>query len=201
MAQPTGTTVTRLLEQAQRGYRAALDQLFPLVYRELRAIAHGHRQRWHGDETLGTTALVNEAYLKLVGQQRLGARSRAHFLRIAARAMRHILSNYAEARGRLKRGGRMQKLPLDLLDVAPEPPDLSDGQVELLAALEVALRKLDETNTRLSRVVECRFFAGMSIADTAKVLDMSPATVKRDWLLARAWLCRELQSHHDRELT
>jgi RNA polymerase sigma factor (TIGR02999 family) len=195
MTEPIETTVTRLLEQLDGGYRSALDQLFPLVYGELRALAHSHRQRWHGDETLGTTALVHEAYLKLVGQQRLGARNRAHFLATAAQAMRHILSNYAEARRRLKRGGGVQKGSLDAMDVVPAALDLSDDQAERLEALDIALRKLEQTNARLSRVVECRFFAGMSIADTAAALDCSPATIKRDWVLARAWLYREIQAH------
>jgi RNA polymerase sigma factor (TIGR02999 family) len=195
VTEPIETTVTRLLEQLDGGHRSALDQLFPLVYCELRALAHSHRQRWFGDETLGTTALVHEAYIKLVGQQRLGARNRAHFLATAAQAMRHILSNYAEARRRLKRGGGVQKVSLDAMDVAPAAIDLSDNQAEMLEALDIALRKLEQTNARLSRVVECRFFAGMSIADTAAALDSSPATVKRDWVLARAWLYREMQAH------
>jgi RNA polymerase sigma factor (TIGR02999 family) len=197
MAEPVETTVTHLLEQLDGGQRSALDQLFPLVYGELRALAHSHRQRWYGDETLGTTALVHEAYLKLVGQQRLGARNRAHFLATAAQAMRHILSNYAEARRRLKRGGGMQKVSLDALDVVPAAMDLSDDQAEVLEALDIALRKLEQTNVRLGRVVECRFFAGMSIADTAVALNSSPATIKRDWVLARAWLYREMQAHGD----
>src|SRR5690606_31804011 len=158
---------------------------FPLVYAELRALAHRQRQRWHGDETLGTTALVHEAYLKLVGQQRLGARSRAHFLAIAAKAMRHILSNYAEARRRLKRGGDLQRVSADALDAVPAPAGITDAQAEMLAALDDALRRLDETNARLSRVVECRFLAGLSIKDTAAALDTSPATVKRRWIRAR----------------
>jgi RNA polymerase sigma factor (TIGR02999 family) len=195
MTEPTETTVTRLLEQLDGGQRSALDQLFPLVYRELSALAHAHRQRWHGDQTLGTTALVHEAYLKLAGQQRLGARNRAHFLAIAGKAMRHILSNYAEARRRLKRGGGVQKVSLHAMDAVPALLDLPDDQAEMLEALDVALEKLEQTNARLSRVVECRFFAGMSIADTAAALHSSPATIKRDWVLARAWLYREMQSH------
>jgi RNA polymerase sigma factor (TIGR02999 family) len=194
MAEPIETTVTRLLEQLDDGHRSALDQLFPLVYRELRGLAHAHRQRWYGDETLGTTALVHEAYLKLVGQQRLGARNRAHFLATAAQAMRHILSNYAEARRRLKRGGGVQTVSLDAMDVAPAAMDLSDDHAEMLEALDIALRKLEQTNARLSRVVECRFFAGMSIAETAAALHCSPATIKRDWVLARAWLYREMHA-------
>jgi RNA polymerase sigma factor (TIGR02999 family) len=187
------TTVTRLLDQLEGDHRAALDQLMPLVYDELRALAHRHRLRWHGDDTLGTTALVNEAYLKLVGQQRLDARSRAHFFAVAGKAMRHILSNYSEARRRRKRGGGLRRASPAALDAVPDERELPDEQAEELEALIAALQRLEQTDERLSRVVECRFLAGMSIADTASVLGTSPATVKRDWTLARAWLYREMQ--------
>ena len=195
MPDPVETTITRLLEQLDGEPRAALDELFPLVYGELRALAHSQRQRWHGDQTLGTTALVNEAYVKLVGQQQLSARNRAHFLAIAAMAIRQILSNYAEARRRLKRGGGVHTVSLESMNAVPEVLDLADHQAAMLDALDTALRALERTNARLSRVVECRFFAGMSIADTAAALDSSPATIKRDWVLARAWLYREMQAH------
>lgn len=197
MTQSSETTITRLLDRLQGGDRDALDALFPLVYEELRLLAHGHRRRWDGDDTLGTTVLVNEAYLKLAGQSKLSVRSRAHFLGVAAKAMRHILCNHAEARGRIKRGGGVQRVSLDALDAEPAGLDIADDQADTLAAVELALRRLDATNARLARVVECRFFAGMSIADTAEALDTSPATVKRDWLLARAWLYRELQALHE----
>lgn len=197
MTQTTRTTVTRLLHQVEGGDNAAVDQLFPLVYDELRELAHRHRWRWHGDETLGTTALVNEAYLKLAGQQPRGTDSRAHFLAVASKAMRHILSDYSRDRQRQKRGGGLQKLSLDALDVEPGAPALFDAQADMAAALEAALARLEQTDRRLTRVVECRFFGGMSIADTATVLDVSPATVKRDWVLARAWLYRELQPHRE----
>lgn len=187
------TTVTRLLAQLEGDHRAALDQLMPLVYEELRALAHRHRLRWHGDDTLGTTALVNEAYLKLVGQQRLDTLSRAHFFAVAGKAMRHILTNYSEARRRRKRGGGLRMASPDALGAVPDERVLPDEEAEVLAALDAALQRLEQADERLSRVVECRFLAGMSIADTARVLGTSPATVKRDWVLARAWLYRELQ--------
>jgi RNA polymerase sigma factor (TIGR02999 family) len=190
------TTVTRLLDRMQVGDRSALDRLYPLVYQELRAVARAQRRRWRGDETLGTTALIHEVYLKLVGQEHVEARSRAHFLAIAGRAMRHVLSNYARARRTRKRGGDQQHIALEALDVLPGAGALSDDQVDAVAALETALSRLELENERLSRVVECRFFGGMSIADTAVVLGTSPATVKRDWLLARAWLQRALQDAH-----
>lgn len=192
MTPESETTVTRLLGELQRGQREALDQLYPLVYEELKALAHYHRRRWHGDDTLGTTALLHEAYLKLAGQRQLTANSRAHFFAVAAKAMRHILSNYAEARRRKKRGGDRAQVSLEVLEAMPVRLDLSDDHAEMLSALDEALARLEGTNERLSRVVECRFFGGMSIADTAAVLEISPATVKRDWLLARAWLYREL---------
>ena len=189
--------MTRLLDQLQSGHREVLNQLYPLVYQELKALAHHHRRRWRGDDTLGTTALLHEAYLKLLGQQRLTARSRAHFFAVAAKAMRHILSNYAEARRRKKRGGDQERVSLDTLVAMPVRLDLTDEHAESLAALDAALRRLDQTNDRLSQVVECRFFGGMSIADTATALGVSPATVKRDWALARAWLYREMQRLED----
>jgi RNA polymerase sigma factor (TIGR02999 family) len=187
--------VTRLLKRLRSGQRAALDELVPLVHDELRIIAHRHRRRWRGDDTLGTTALVNEAYLKLLRQQRIVARDRAHFLAVAGTAMRHILGNYAQARRRLKRGGAQSLVALDSLRREPVDSQAGYGDAEAIAALNDALQRLEQVNVRLARVVDCRFFSGLSIADTAAALDTSPATVKRDWLLARAWLCRELGPH------
>lgn len=186
-------TVTQLLEQVEGGDRAALNDIFPLVYDELRAIAHNHRRRWHGDETLGTTALVHEAYVKLVRAARPGARSRAHFLAVAGKAMRHILSNHARARRRQRRGGDQKQVPIDAVADLSSPLDLSDELADELAELDTALTGLEQFDTRLSRIVECRFFADMSIADTATAMDLSAATVKRDWALARAWLYREMR--------
>lgn len=189
-------TVTRLLGEMRGGNDDALDQLFPIVYDQLRALAHRNRRHWHGDETMGTTALVHEAYLKLVDQERVDATSRAHFFALAARAMRHILCNYARARRRKKRGGDLQPLSLDeLQEVAGLPAGFSDAQADTIAALDDALAELERDEERLCRVVECRFFAGMSIPDTAAALGTSPATVKRDWALARARLFRALHPH------
>jgi RNA polymerase sigma factor (TIGR02999 family) len=136
---------------------------------------------------------VHEAYLKLVDQERVPARSRAHFVGIAAKAMRHILCNYARDRQRRKRGGGAVVVPLDerLLPLAAHAMD--DEHADVLVALEAALCTLGSRDARQERVVECRFFGGLSIEDTAAALDLSPATVKRDWALARAWLFRELQ--------
>jgi RNA polymerase sigma factor (TIGR02999 family) len=191
----TRGTVTRLLVDLERGDAAALDELFPPVYEELRMLAHRHRRRWHGDDTLGTTALVHEAYVKLVDQKRIHANGRAHFLALAARAMRHILSNYARARRRQKRGGGRPLLSLDALQIAADPLTSLDDHVATITVLSAALEELDRFDERLARVVECRFFAGLSIPDTAIALGTSPATVKRDWALARAWLFRQMNQH------
>ena len=185
-------TVTRLLSQLDNGDAAALDEIFPLVYDELREIAHRHRRRWNGDTTLGTTALVNEAYLRLVNAD-VGARTRVHFLRVASRAMRQILSNYGRDRRASKRGGEAQAVPIDSLDLIPVDHIAADQIADLTEALD----RLDKMDARLAGVIECRFFGGLTVEETAEALDVSPATVKRDWLLARAWLYREMnnQSH------
>jgi RNA polymerase sigma factor (TIGR02999 family) len=191
------TPVDQLLDQLNGGNRTALDELFPLVYNELRVIARAHRRRWRGDETLGTTALVNEAYLKLMGQADMRLESRIHFFAVAGKAMRHILSNYARARRRQKRGGDAKVVSLDDAEAIAAASVLPDEHIDQVAALDAALTRLDESSRRLSQVVECRFYAGMSIADTATALGTSPATVKRDWTLARALLYREMRAHQD----
>lgn len=187
-------TVTRLLADFENGDRAALNALFPIVYDELRLLAHRQRRRWNGDTTLGTTALVHEAYLKLVDVDRIGASSSVHFLRVAAMAMRQILCNHARDQKALKRGGNSPKVGLDGIADKLEASAFADGQVEMLTDLDDALRRLEEADPRLGEVVECRFFGGLTIEETAKALGTSPATVKRDWALAKAWLYRELAS-------
>jgi RNA polymerase sigma factor (TIGR02999 family) len=169
--------------------------LFPVVYEELRAAARRHRRGWRGDETLGTTALVHETYLKLVGGDRVDAAGRAHFLAVASRAMRQILSNYARAKRRQKRGGGFRHISLDELEAFAGSPFGSDEHADAVAAMEAALVDLEQYEARLARVVEYRFLGGMSIPDTAVALGTSPATVKRDWALARAWLYRRLKQH------
>lgn len=190
----TGTgTVTRLLSDFENGDRAALEKLFPIVYDELRSVAHRQRRSWNGDATLGTTALVHEAYLKLVDVNQIGARSRVHFLRVAAMAMRQILCNYARDQRAAKRGGAAPKISLDLLGDVGGFIVFSDEQSDTLTELDDALQRLAEVDPRLAAVVECRFFGGLTIEDTAQALDISIATVKRDWALARSWLYREMQ--------
>lgn len=186
-------TVTRLLGQLRDGDSSALNALLQLLYDELRMIAHRQRQRWRGHYTLHTTALVHEAYLKLVDQEYVNAESRAHFFALASRAMRHLLCNYARDQKRQKRGGGVQKLPLDeALAVPAFGRDLPEEDAAKLEALDDALRRLERFDAQLCQIVECRFFGGMTIADTAAALAISPATVKRHWNLAQAWLHREL---------
>ena len=181
--------VVSLLAAAESGDRDALHRLFPLVYDELTHIAHLQRRQWHGDLTLNTTALVHEAFLKLSDQQRLPAESRAHFFSVASKAMRHILCNYARDRQRQKRGGEYTRVTLYEFAVTI---DLSDEQSDLLEVLDRALLDLAQQAERPARVVECRFFGGMSVEDTAVALGISERTVKRDWMFARAWLKREM---------
>lgn len=165
------------------------DALFGLTYPQLRRLAHRARARWSGDATLGTTVLVHEAYLRLA-RDRGREWNREHFLAVVAHAMRQVLINYAERRRTAKRGGALQRTTLDGL------PQESDASEELIA-LERALRQLEHNNPRLGRVVECRFFGGFSIEETAEATGTSPATVKRDWCLAQAFLHRELTGAAD----
>jgi RNA polymerase sigma factor (TIGR02999 family) len=186
------TTIAALLQAITQGDRSALDALFPLLYDELALLAHRQRQAWHGDLTLNTTALVHEVYLKVADQQRLPAETRAHFLGVAAKAMRHIMCNYARDRHRQKRGGGAQHVTLEP-DGHAAQPQISEEQSDTLAALDESLRELERIAERQAHVVECRFFGGMSVGETATALGVSPRTVKRDWLFARAWLRREMQ--------
>ncbi len=194
MAHASQHEVTRLLEALDRGETAALDALFPLVYEELRAVAHGQRQRWHGDSTLDTTALVHEAYLKLVDQSRASWESRAHFLATAAKAMRHILINYARDRRTKKRGGDQPKLSLEELgEQLQGVAEFSADNADLLIALDAGLKKLEQVNERQSRIVECRFFGGLTIEETAAALGISTASVSRGWALAQVRLFTDVQ--------
>lgn len=182
--------VRELLEGLQQGDSSALDLLIGILYEELRVIAHNQRRRWRGDDTLGTTALLHEAYGKLRRQKRISIESRSHFLALASRAMRHILSTYAEQRRARKRGGGVACVSLSGVDM---PATTSTDCSEMLAAMDTALRRLEKHHERPCRVVECRFYAGMSVEETAAALGMSSRTVKRDWAFAQAWLKRELE--------
>lgn len=189
---PAQASITGLLQAAQRGDREALDALFPLVYDELRSLARSQRRRWRGNLTLNATALVHEAYIKLVDPRGTVPGSRDHFFAVAAKAMRHILCNYARDRGRLKRGGGVEHVPIDE-KLNALPIDVSEEEAFELSALDQALRRLEQVSERQSRIVECRFFGGLSIEETGSALGLSPATVKRDWTMARAWLYREIR--------
>ncbi len=199
MAPLPQTTVTRLLHELQDGNQAVLDELFSLVYEELRVRAHRQRADWHGDYTLNTTALVNEAYLKLVNKTQVPWESRAHFLSVAAKAMRHILVDYARRRRAEKRGSDVQKLSLEEMKVSLEDVVvLTEERAEAVVMLEEALERLARVNEREARVVECRFFGGMTYEETAEALGVSVRTVKRDWKMAQAWLHREMQKEMGR---
>jgi RNA polymerase sigma factor (TIGR02999 family) len=172
---------------------ADLDALTAMLYEDLRMVAHRQRRRWFGNDTLRTTALVHEAYLKLHRQRRIEVESRGHFLALASMAMRHILSHYAEQRRTQKRGGEFQHV--SIADTALLPAaDSSTGDVEeILAAMNGALERLERTHARACRVVECRFYGGLTIEETAVAIGISPRTVKRDWTFAQTWLKRELK--------
>lgn len=184
----TAGEVTRLLEEVGRGDKAALDRLLPLLYETLRSIARRQLRGERQGHTLDTTALVHEAYVKLVGIHRMRFTDRSHFFAVAAQAMRRVLVDYAVSRKAQKRGGGREPTDLEGVEI------LSDDRLEELVALDQVLRQLEAVNANLSRVVECRVFAGMSIGETAEALDISAATVKRHWQAARAWLGRELGS-------
>jgi RNA polymerase sigma factor (TIGR02999 family) len=165
---------------------SALEDVFPAVYEELRRVAHRHLRGERTGHTLGTTGLVHEAYLELIKLERIRWHGRAYVLAAASRAMRRVLIDYAVARRAQKRGGGVTVEPLD------DALAMAASRGDELLALDEALERLARVNDRYGRVVECRFFGGMSVEDTAEALGTSPATVKRDWTLARAWLNREL---------
>jgi RNA polymerase sigma factor (TIGR02999 family) len=188
-------TVTRLLGELRAGKPDAFDDLLPLVYDELRQLARRQRHRWYGDETLTSTALVHEAYLRLVDQSAVEWESRAHFLAVASKAMRQILLDYAKRKRAAKRDGGRERIPLDEVEaVLGAGEDAMDMQSEALIALEESLGRLEAREPRQSRIVECRFFGGMTIEETAEALGISVATVKRGWAMAQAWLYRDLRS-------
>jgi RNA polymerase sigma factor (TIGR02999 family) len=186
-------TVLRLLADLRAGDRHAVDRLFPLVYHELHTLAAQQRRRWDGDDSLNTTALVHEAYLRLSGTPVQAWEDGPHFLAVAARAMRQVLIDYAKRRRAGKRGGGQQRVALHEIEVAlRNGGDAGEAGSDALLALEEALLRLEAHDARQSSIVECRFFGGMSIQDTAVALGISPATVKRGWAMAQAWLYREL---------
>jgi RNA polymerase sigma factor (TIGR02999 family) len=187
MAQPPAHDVTRLLEQLNTGNKQALESLMPLVYAELRRQAARYLRRERQNHTLQPTALVNEAFLRLV-DQKVNWQNRSHFFGVAAQAMRRVLVDHARAHGRIKRGGPAPKVTLDEGMVAAQ------GRSVDLLALDQALERLAAIDARQARVVELRFFGGLSVEETAEVMNVSPATVKREWSMAKAWLHAKLES-------
>jgi RNA polymerase sigma-70 factor, ECF subfamily len=179
--------VTELLRAWSDGDAGALEQLMPLVEVELRRLARGYMGRERREHTLQTTALVNEAFLRLTDAQRIRWQDRAHFLGISARLMRRVLVDHARARGYRKRGGGAQRVTLHEGTVASPDPALD------VVALDRALEELAAVDTRKSRVVELRFFGGLTVEEAAEVLHVSPDTVKREWRLAKLWLLRALE--------
>lgn len=181
--------ITQLLRQWRGGKSEALDTLMPLVYEELRRQAANYLRRERPDHTLQTTALINEAFLRLIDQRDVDWQSRAHFFGISAQLMRRILVDYARTKYRQKRGGHSRKVSLD-----DAPPTLaaSDNHTIDLLALDEALDRLQNIDEQQSRIVELRYFSGLSTEDTALVLGVSTRTVERGWTIARAWLYREL---------
>jgi RNA polymerase sigma factor (TIGR02999 family) len=182
----SSSQVTELLVRWRDGDREALDSLLPLVYDELRRIARHYLQGERPGHTLQSTALVNEAYVRMVAQDFPQWQNRAHFFAVAAQLMRQILVDHARSHRASKRGGNVYKVSLDEAEEQPLATDVD------IIALDDALKNLAEMDLQQSRVVELKFFAGLSIEDTAEVLNISPSTVKRDWITARAWLYREL---------
>jgi RNA polymerase sigma factor (TIGR02999 family) len=187
MDAPQSSDVTELLIEWSEGDREAMDRLMPLVYAELRRMALRYLQRERRGHTLQPTALVHEAYLKIVDQKRVQWQNRAHFFAIAAQAMRRILVDHARTKLATKRGGEEQKISLDEGTI-----DIRDERASSMIALDDALRRLAETDPEKSRVVELRYFGGLSIEETAHALGNSTATVTRHWRLAKAWLYQEL---------
>jgi len=180
--------VTELLRQWRSGDKEALDKLAPLVYDELHRLAHQYISRERPDHTLQTTALVNEAYLRLVEQKDVDWESRAHFFAVSAQVMRHILVDYARQHASAKRGGEFQKVALE------EQAIVSRERAAELVVLDEAMQALHEIHPRRSRVVELRYFGGLNNKEASEVLKVSETTIERDWRFAKAWLYRELQA-------
>lgn len=183
--------VTRLLQEWQDGSAEALERLLPLVYHELHTLASRYLSRERRDHTLQPTALVNEAYLKLAGQRDVDWQNRSHFYGIAAQLMRRILVDRARHDGRIKRGRDVPRISLDAADPAENPAAAAPDPVDVFS-LDRALSRLEAVDPQQGRVVELRFFGGLTIQETADVMRISAGTVKRDWTVARAWLYREL---------
>jgi len=189
MNEPTASPeITEMLREWSSGKREALDRLLPLVYAELHAQAARYLRRERADHTLQTTALIHEAYLKLIDQRNVHWQSRAHFFAIAAQVMRRILVDYARSKHREKRGGADVKTSLDEATMIA-----AEGRGVDLIALDSALTKLAQMDEQKAKIVELRYFSGLSVIETAMVLGVTPKTIERNWTMAKAWLHRELK--------
>lgn len=183
----TDSPITMLLGEARSGDAAATEALFNAVYNELRVIARANRRRWQGNRTLNTTALINEVFIKLAGSAPVDFQNRTHFYATASKAMRQVLVNYAEQQKAKKRGGDALRVTLD------ESVFATEASANELLSVHQLLTQLEEKNPRRSRIVECRVFGGMTVEEVADALDISTATVKREWRVATAWLYRAVQ--------
>jgi len=190
---PASEGITQLLINWRDGDKAALDQLMPLVYEELRRLARGFMGRERNNHTLQTSALINEAFLKLVDQDETNWQNRAHFFAVAAQIMRHILVDHARSYGYEKRGAGAQRVGLDDANV------FGEERAGELVALDEALTELATVDPRKSRLVELRFFGGLNIDETAEVMELSPTTVQREWRAAKAWLQRFIKGENPAE--
>jgi RNA polymerase sigma factor (TIGR02999 family) len=190
---PLAHELTQLLIDWSNGSQDAVEQLFPLVYEELRRLAHRYMRRERPDHTLQTTAVIHEAYLRLIDQKHVQWQNRAHFFAVAAQMMRRILITHAQSYAYAKRGGGALKVSLD------EAAILSPARAGELIALDEALKGLAIIDVRRSQVVELRFFGGLNNEEVAEVLKISPNTVTRDWNVAKAWLYREMNKEQDHE--
>lgn len=186
------TDATALLADVRKGDHTAVDRLFPLVYAELRRRARAQLRQQPEGHTLTTTALVHETYLKLIAVERMNWQDRAHFMAIAATAMRHVLVDHARRHNALKRGAGQRAEELKEDGSFGDATEMAHDRADLLLALDSALERLTAVDARWARTVEMRFFGGMTVEETAEALDLAPSTVKLDWQKAKAWLYREL---------
>ena len=186
MTKPAPEELSQLLRDWSNGDQAALDKVMPVVYQELRRLARHYMRRERADHTLQTTALVNEAYLRLADYKKMRWQSRTHFFAVSAQVMRRILVEHARSRNFAKRGGGVQKVALDVTAF------VSAGRSAEVIAVDEALSELESWDARKGRIVELRFFGGLSIEETAEVLKVSPTTVQREWRSAKAWLYKAI---------
>lgn len=191
----TSPEIRALLESARSGDEDAVRQLVPILYQELHSLARVQRAKWRGDLSLNTTGLLHEAYFKIAGQRSPDWRDRSHFMAVACTAMRQVLIDHARRRRAKKRGGGVPNVTFDDLEklLASDDPR-TEAEDDALLLLDHCLDRLAERSSRQARVVECRFFGGLTIPETAEALNISPATVKRDWSMAQAWLYREVHT-------